>query len=69
MFFKPRDDIYASYDTSSYDAPKQYTTQPVVTGTSVLAVKFDSGVVIAADNLGKQILPTLQAAWKLTNMF
>ena len=31
--------------------PNQHTQQPIVTGTSVLAVKFSSGVVIAADNL------------------
>lgn len=49
---QPRDDVYGSYD-HSYLAPKQHTQQPIVTGTSVIAVKFKDGVVIAADNLGR----------------
>lgn len=32
--------------------PKQNTQQPIVTGTSVVAIKFRDGVVMAADNLG-----------------
>ena len=32
--------------------PNQHTQSPVVTGTSVVAVKYNGGVVIAADNLG-----------------
>src|SRR5690606_16534903 len=31
---------------------KQHTQQPMTTATSVLAVKYDNGVVIAADTLG-----------------
>lgn len=31
---------------------KQHTQQPMVTGTSVVALKFKDGVIIAADNLG-----------------
>ena len=31
--------------------PKQHTQSPAVTGTSVLGVKYNGGVVIAADNL------------------
>ena len=31
--------------------PQTHTQQPIVTGTSVLALKYSSGVVIAADNL------------------
>lgn len=34
------------------NGPKQNTQQPIVTGTSVIAVKFKDGVVMAADNLG-----------------
>ena len=51
---KPRDDVYGAYDASylQQGAPTQHTQSPVVTGTSVLAVKFKEGVVIAADNLG-----------------
>jgi 20S proteasome subunit beta 7 len=34
------------------NGPNQHTQQPIVTGTSVVAIKFNEGVVIAADNLG-----------------
>ncbi|KAE8589030.1 hypothetical protein XENTR_v10022863 [Xenopus tropicalis] len=33
-------------------APVRHTLNPMVTGTSVLGVKFDGGVIIAADMLG-----------------
>lgn len=33
-------------------APTKRTTQPIVTGTSVLACKFDGGVMMCADTLG-----------------
>ncbi|KAI6249664.1 putative proteasome subunit beta type-7 [Erysiphe necator] len=50
---RPRDDIYGPYDGSFlHDSrPNQHTTTPIVTGTSVIAIKFKDGVVIAADNL------------------
>ncbi|KAK5173620.1 Proteasome subunit beta type-7 [Saxophila tyrrhenica] len=58
---RPRDDIYGSYNASylpqsrgglqSHHQPTTHTQQPIVTGTSVLALKFSTGVVIAADNL------------------
>ncbi|GME24645.1 proteasome component pre4 [Neofusicoccum parvum] len=50
---RPRDDIYGAYDHSylQTDGPTQHTQQPIVTGTSVVAVKYKDGVVIAADNL------------------
>ncbi|KAL8658135.1 MAG: hypothetical protein Q9226_001254 [Calogaya cf. arnoldii] len=50
---RPRDDIYGAYDPSYLhsNGPKAHTSSPIVTGTSVLAVKFKDGVVIAADNL------------------
>ncbi|KKA27629.1 hypothetical protein TD95_001737 [Thielaviopsis punctulata] len=49
---RPRDDVYGVYDHSyMHSTPKQATQRPVVTGTSVIAIKFDQGVVIAADNL------------------
>ncbi|RYP76167.1 hypothetical protein DL771_001991 [Monosporascus sp. 5C6A] len=50
---RPRDDIYGAYDRSymQSNGPKQHTQQPVVTGTSVIAIKFKDGVVMAADNL------------------
>lgn len=51
---QPRDDVYGAYDASfmNSNGPKQNTQQPIVTGTSVIAIKFKDGVVIAADNLG-----------------
>ncbi|KAF2084128.1 proteasome component PRE4 [Saccharata proteae CBS 121410] len=50
---RPRDDIYGAYDPSHFQTtgPIQHTQSPIVTGTSVVAVKFKDGVVIAADNL------------------
>ncbi|KAK2682802.1 Nucleophile aminohydrolase, N-terminal [Fusarium oxysporum f. sp. vasinfectum] len=50
---RPRDDVYGAYDASfmTDNGPKQNTQQPIVTGTSVIAVKFKDGVVMAADNL------------------
>ncbi|KAI5287644.1 Proteasome subunit beta type-7 [Ascosphaera aggregata] len=50
---RPRDDVYGRYDKSYLHTagPQTHTSQPLVTGTSVVAVKFNSGVVIAADNL------------------
>ncbi|KAL2138791.1 hypothetical protein VTI28DRAFT_6222 [Corynascus sepedonium] len=50
---RPRDDIYGAYDGSylQTSGPKTATQSPVVTGTSVIAIKFKDGVVMAADNL------------------
>ncbi|SPO00972.1 probable PRE4 - 20S proteasome subunit (beta7) [Cephalotrichum gorgonifer] len=50
---RPRDDVYGPYDHSNLpaDGANQHTQSPIVTGTSVIAVKFKDGVVIAADNL------------------
>ena len=57
---KPRDDVYGAYDASylSQAGPSQHTQQPIVTGTSVIGLKFKDGVVIAADNLGPSIPPS-----------
>jgi len=33
--------------------PVTHTQEPVVTGTSVLAIKYKEGVMMAADTLGK----------------
>jgi len=38
--------------SSTRKEPITRTTQPIVTGTSVLGIKFDGGVAIAADMLG-----------------
>ncbi len=55
FILQPRDDVYGPYDASYLQSshPQTHTQQPIVTGTSVLAVKFKDGVVIAADNLGE----------------
>ena len=37
------------------DGPKSHTLQPIVTGTSVIAIKYKNGVMMAADCLGKLI--------------
>jgi len=42
----------ASEGTASSDYGRQRTQYPTTTGTSVLGVKFDGGVLIAADKLG-----------------
>ncbi|KAL1965603.1 hypothetical protein VTN77DRAFT_5280 [Rasamsonia byssochlamydoides] len=50
---RPRDDVYGVYDYSYLrtSGPKAHTQSPAVTGTSVVAVKFNGGVAMAADNL------------------
>ncbi|KAF2499777.1 proteasome endopeptidase complex, beta subunit [Mytilinidion resinicola] len=50
---RPRDDVYGAYSNSflQTSGPTTHTQSPIVTGTSVIAVKFKDGVVIAADNL------------------
>ncbi|KAI0396668.1 proteasome endopeptidase complex, beta subunit [Xylariaceae sp. FL0594] len=50
---RPRDDVYGAYDASylQTSGPNQHTQSPIVTGTSVIAMKFKDGVVMAADNL------------------
>ncbi|MBW0521600.1 hypothetical protein O181_061315 [Austropuccinia psidii MF-1] len=59
---KPRDDAfdpYATFPICSSKAPKhdsftegvQRTQQPIVTGTSVLGIKYKGGVMLAADML------------------
>lgn len=48
---RPRDDIYGPYDMSFVQAAdsKEHTLSPVVTGSSVVGIKFKDGVIIAAD--------------------
>lgn len=50
---RPRNDVYGPYDDAHLKTktPNQHTQSPIVTGTSVVAIKFNGGVVIAADNL------------------
>lgn len=52
---RPSDETYGVYNTQIAQAPsfpKMNTQQPIVTGTSVISMKYDNGVIIAADNLG-----------------
>lgn len=55
---QPRDDVYGAYNPSylpqsqgGTQGPISHTQSPIVTGTSVLAIKYKDGVVLAADNL------------------
>ncbi|KAF9050841.1 proteasome endopeptidase complex beta subunit [Hymenopellis radicata] len=56
---RPRNDAFDMYGTYPiHQRPKdmfsdgvQHTQQPIVTGTSVLAIKFKDGIMMAADNL------------------
>jgi len=57
---RPRDDIYGTYNPHylphsrggyAQSHPTTHTQSPIVTGTSVLAIRYKDGVVIAADNL------------------
>lgn len=47
----PSNNYTGSYNPHSL-GPRQVTQQPMTTGTSVLAVKYDGGVMIGADTLG-----------------
>lgn len=61
---RPRDDIYGGYNHQIANAgcysdkqamdkyPKMVTQQPIITGTSVVALKFKDGIMMAADNMG-----------------
>ena len=50
---RPQDNAFGPHNPSFQAAlPTQHTQSPSVTGTSVLGIKFNGGVVIAADNLG-----------------
>lgn len=51
---RPADRAYGKFDTKIANAkldPRQNTQQPIVTGTSVVSMKYQNGVVIAADTL------------------
>lgn len=52
---RPRDDVYGAYShdiAKAHDFPTAHTQNPIITGTSVLGLKFSDGVVISADNMG-----------------
>jgi 20S proteasome subunit beta 7 len=42
---------HATSSAHAVDAPRQRTQQPIVTGTSVLGLKYKDGVMLAADTL------------------
>jgi len=47
--------MYNSFGTTTYnggESPTKVTQSPTTTGTSVLAMKFDGGIIFAADTLG-----------------
>ncbi|KAF8178072.1 proteasome endopeptidase complex beta subunit [Pholiota molesta] len=57
---RPRNEAFDAYGTypihqrpknDSFTAGVQRTQQPIVTGTSVLAIKYKDGIMMAADNL------------------
>lgn len=57
---RPRNDAYDAYGTypiaqrgpkDAFSAGVQHTQQPIVTGTSVLGIKYKDGIMMAADNL------------------
>ncbi|TFK41663.1 nucleophile aminohydrolase [Crucibulum laeve] len=57
---RPRNDAFDAYGTypiaqrpknDAFSAGVQHTQQPIVTGTSVLAIKYKDGIMMAADNL------------------
>ncbi|EDO14893.1 hypothetical protein Kpol_380p12 [Vanderwaltozyma polyspora DSM 70294] len=52
---RPSDETYGQYNEAIAGAPsfpKMNTQQPIITGTSVISMKYNNGVIIAADNLG-----------------
>ncbi|KAM9934638.1 hypothetical protein OXX80_005777 [Metschnikowia pulcherrima] len=58
---RPSNETYGAYNAkiagagnsaASADFPSMHTQQPIITGTSVLALKFKNGVAVAADNMG-----------------
>ena len=55
LYFRPGGGFYqlqGPASGSAQDGPRQHTRQPIVTGTSILAIKFKGGVMMAADTLG-----------------
>lgn len=58
LWGRPSNETYGQYNHAIANAsnhnefPKMNTQQPIITGTSVLGIKFKDGVILAADNLG-----------------
>jgi 20S proteasome subunit beta 7 len=62
---RPSDKVYGGYNYNISQAsnvdrsvqnrtefPRMHTQQPMITGTSVIAIKYNDGIVMAADNMG-----------------
>jgi len=59
---RPSDATYGQYnydianaqaiDHHNNDFPKKHTQNPIITGTSVIALKYKDGIIMAADNMG-----------------
>lgn len=62
---RPNDKVYGKYDyrianagkasnqkEATNEFPTMHTQQPMITGTSVIAVKYQDGVIMAADTMG-----------------
>lgn len=45
-------------------APSKRTLSPSVTGTSVLAIKYDKGILLTADTLGNDVLISNWHTWR-----
>jgi 20S proteasome subunit beta 7 len=41
----------ASHHSDAFDEARQHTQQPIVTGTSILALKYKDGIMMASDTL------------------
>ncbi|KAG7193344.1 Proteasome subunit beta type-7 [Scheffersomyces spartinae] len=55
---RPDDAVYGAYNHQIAEAgvnslfPKMNTQNPIITGTSVIGIKYKDGVILAADNMG-----------------
>lgn len=55
---RPDNSVYGNYDykianaNNNSEFPTMHTQQPIVTGTSVVGLKYNNGIILAADNLG-----------------
>jgi 20S proteasome subunit beta 7 len=76
---KPRNESVDAYSTfpihqstqsksnDNFSLAIQHTQQPIVTGTSVLGIKYKDGIMLAADNLGKIPFIPFQNQFKTIN--
>jgi len=50
--FHPSTAPQSHHSSISNATPNQHTQEPKIVGTSVLGMKYNDGIVLAADNLG-----------------